>query len=123
MSGSFRLTSPLRGDADLTVHAALAGYLCRLGLDRLLLVFRSDRPLERHLAILGHDLDVLRVRGHLLVFGDRATNLTRQLPIGAVLLLLVGGDRAGLSVLFVHPGVVGWGLFRCPLSERRNAAG
>ncbi len=51
----------LRRDVQLVGYMALAGHFSRLLLNHFFLGFRTHGPLQSNLAVLGNDLDVLRV--------------------------------------------------------------
>src|SRR6476659_10150565 len=81
----------LLGDAHLVRHVALTRHLGRLGFDDALFLFAAHRSLERDLSRLRDDLDVVRVGGQILVLYERVADRTRQLAVGGVLFLLIGG--------------------------------
>ena len=86
--------------------------LSQKDIDRLLFdvgffLVRVDRSLERHVAVLRDDLDVVGVGRERVVFDNRAPDVARDFDVRSVLFLLIGGDFAGVAVALVYRGVIG----------------
>src|ERR1043166_7460445 len=96
----------LRFDVQLACDLAIAGDLHSLGFKRFLLVLGSHRSLQRYVTVLRHDLDVVCIHRKRLVFHNGLSNLLRDVAVGTIIFLLIGGRLVLAAILLVDFGVV-----------------
>src|SRR5271165_75002 len=98
-------------DCKLVCDIVFAGDGNRLGFDVRLFVVGADGAAQRHLAVLGDDLDVMGVGRKSGVLMNSLPNLLCDRAVGGIHLLLVGCRRC---LILIHLGIV-----RCRLGVLR----